>query len=73
MFENHFYELAVLCVRGVNLQVIKSGDPFAQGVVVSDSAFGSKLPGISNLNLAIACTAMYYRSDKTIDIKRIPQ
>ena len=53
MFENHFYELAVLCERSVNLQVIKSGNSIAQDVVVSVSALGSILPKIRNL--AIAC------------------
>jgi len=52
MFENHFCELAVLCERSVNFQVIKSGDSIAQNIVVSGGAFGSILPGI--LNLAIA-------------------
>ena len=52
MFENHFYELAVLCERSVNLQVIKSGDSIAQDVVVSGSAFGSTLPEIRNLAIA---------------------
>jgi hypothetical protein len=68
MFENHFYELAVLCERNVNPQVIKSGDSIAQIVLVSGSAFGSILPGICNL--AIAC--IYLKPDKTFDIKRIP-
>ena len=55
MFESHFYELAILCVRSINLQVFKSWDSIVKDVVVYDSAFGSTLPGIHNLSIACIC------------------
>ncbi len=50
------------------LRIFLTGGSIAQNVVVSDSTFGSILPGIRNL--AIAC--IYHKPDKIFDINQIP-